>query len=127
MSRPPSQALLGQALRIIGSAEESSPPPFDVRLSCAKMLMEVEQPAEALELLQVLRLEHDDSLEVWYLTCCAALQAGEAGLAREEAAAACAYAQSEACPEDEKEWLAQLLEIEGEARAACEAEGGEPS
>ena len=80
----------------------------------------VELYAEALDVLQGMRLEHDDALEVWYLVCCAALQAGEAPLALAEAEAACEFAQSDACPPDEREWLAQLLEVCEEARAMAQ-------
>ena len=67
-SRPDdAKPLLEMALAIIRAADEASPPAFDARKACAKLLMEVDQAAQALELLQVLRLEHDDSLEVWYL------------------------------------------------------------
>lgn len=119
-SRPDdAKPLLEMALAIIRAADEASPPAFDARKACAKLLMEVDQAAQALELLQVLRLEHDDSLEVWYLTCCAALQADEPALALEEANAACEFAQSERCPPDEAEWLGSLEEVREDARAAC--------
>lgn len=59
------KALLMEALAVINSADEETPPPFDLRLSASKLLMEAEEPALALELLQVLRLEHDDHLETW--------------------------------------------------------------
>ena len=48
--------------------------------------MEVERAADALELLQALRMEADDNMEVWYLTCCAMLQGDEPALAVEEEA-----------------------------------------
>jgi predicted Zn-dependent protease len=111
--------LIDRALAIIHAADEAALPPFDVRKNCAKLLMEVERAGEAMELLQALRMEADDHLEVWYLTCCAALQEGEPAYALEEASAACDFAQSERCPPDEREWLEQLMEIREEASAAC--------
>ena len=176
-----SRPLLLAALDIIANSDEDALPPFDVRLSCAKLLMEVGEAlgdgdgdgtcrgaagssgssggsgrssgggggggaqdgaqdgsddanegeggegaislaGEALELMLSLRLERDEALEVWYLTCVAALQAGEPAQALAEANAACAFAQSDACPPDEREWIPQLLELCEEARAACEAE-----
>ena len=137
--------LLLAALDIVANAEEDALPPFDARLSCAKLLMEVGEAcgdgiddedggggssgegstslaAEALELMQSLRLERDEALEVWYLTCIAALQAGESSLALAEASAACEFAQSEVCPPEEREWLPQLLEVREDASAACECE-----
>ncbi len=133
-----SRPLLLTALEIIAESDEDALPPFDARLSCAKLLMEVGDAlddevggggsgvgslaAEALELMLALRLERDEALEVWYLTCVAALQAGEPAQALAEASAACEFAQSDACPPDEREWLPQLLEVCEDARAACEAE-----
>ena len=111
-----------EGLRLLKEADEANPPSFDLRLSCAKLLMEVEQPAEAVELLQALRLEHDDHLEAWYLLGCAAMQAGDASFALHEAEAACAFAKSDACPSEEREWLAQLEELREEAAAAAEGE-----
>ena len=81
------------------------------------MLMEVGAANEALDLLSELRLENDESLELWYLLCCAAGQAGETELALEEAQAAIEYASSEACPEEEREWLGPLHEALEEAGA----------
>ena len=115
-------AVLSEGLRLLKEADEANPPSFDLRLSCAKLLMEVEQPAEAVELLQALRLEHDDHLEAWYLLGCAAMQAGDASFALHEAEAACAFATSDACPLEEREWLAQLEELREEAAAAAEGE-----
>ena len=68
-----------------------------------------------------MRAEHDDHLETWYLVGCAALQAGEAAVALEEATAACAFAHSDACPPDEAEWLEQLEGLCEEAREAVAA------
>ena len=45
-----------------------------------------------LPMLQALRMEEDESLELWYLLCCAALQADEGELAAAEAAAALEFA-----------------------------------
>lgn len=114
------RAALVTARAIISAAPEEEPPPFDVRMSCAKLLMEVGSAAEALEILQELRLEHEDSLELWYITGAAALQAGEPQLALDEAAAACDFAQSDACPAEEREWLEQLMELREEAAAAVQ-------
>ena len=44
-----------------------------------------------------------------------ALQAGEVGLAAEEAAAALEYAASERCPTDWKEWMGPLTELQADA------------
>ena len=112
-------ALLADALAILRAADESSPPSYDLRLSAAKLLMEVGQPNEAAEVLQGLRLEHDDQLEAWYLLACAAMQAGDAGLALEEARSALAFAASDACPPEEREWMAQLEELVQEAAEAA--------
>lgn len=118
-SRPDdAMPLIETALAILRAADEASPPAFDVRKACSKLLMEVERAEDALELLQALRLEHDDDLEVWYLTCCAALQADEPALALEEATAACEFAQSERCPPGQDEWLGSLEEALEDARAA---------
>lgn len=114
-------AALKTATAIITDAPEDAPAPMDVRMACAKMLMEVGEALEALDLLQMLRLEHEDSLELWYITGAAALQADEPQLALEEASAACDFAQSEACPEEERGWLEQLMELREEARAAAQA------
>lgn len=65
-----------------------------------------------------LRVENDEDLEVWYLTCCAAMQSEELALAHEQVDQACDFAQSEACPPEEAEWLPQLLEIQEEIHAA---------
>ena len=72
---------------------------------------------------QALRMEEDESLELWYLLCCAALQAGELELAAAEAAAALEFAESDACPEDEKEWMEQLRELQADI---AEAAAGPP-
>ena len=72
---------------------------------------------------QALRMEEDESLELWYLLCCAALQAGELELAAAEAAAALEFAESDACPEDEKEWMEQLHELQADI---AEAEAAAP-
>ena len=117
-------ALLNSALAVFGAASDANPPPFDVRLSCAKLLMEVERARESIDLLQSLRVENEEALEVWYLLCCAALQAGDFQLALANASAACQFGESEMCPPDEREWLPQLMEIREEASAAL---GGEAS
>ena len=95
---------------------------------------------------QALRMEEDESLELWYLLCCAALQAaaispldllyisprshllccaalqaGELELAVAEAAAALEFAESDACPEDEKEWMEQLRELQADIAEAAAA------
>ena len=95
---------------------------------------------------QALRMEEDESLELWYLLCCAALQAAaisplylpyisptspllccaalqasELDLAAAEAAAALEFAASEACPEDEKEWMGQLRELQADIAEAAAA------
>ena len=90
-------------------------------MSTAKLLMEVGRPDDALELLQALRMEQDDSLELWYLLCCAALQADEVELAAAEAAAALEFAESDACPEDEKEWMEQLQELQADIAESAAA------
>lgn len=115
------EPLLLQALEIFGGADEESPPAFDTRLSCGKMLMEVGKAAEALDLLTGLRLEDDESLELWYLVCCAALLANEPALALEEASQAADFAESAACPDEERQWLGQIAELREEARAAWAA------
>ena len=92
-------------------------------MACAKLLMEVGDAAEALEVLQDLRLEHDDHLESWYLAACAALQGGDAPLAREEARSAVAFAKSDACPPEERQWVGQLEELLAEATAAVDGSG----
>ena len=70
---------------------------------------------------QALRMEEDESLELWYLLCCAALQAGELELGAAEAAAALEFAESDACPEDEKEWMEQLGELQADIAEAAAA------
>ena len=74
-----------------------------------------------LALLQALRMEEDESLELWYLLCCAALQADEGELAAAEAAAALEFAESDACPEDEKEWMEQLHELQADIAESAAA------
>ena len=91
-------------------------------------------------------MEEDESLELWYLLCCAALQAAamsplylpyisptspllccaalqasELDLAAAEAAAALEFAASDACPEDEKEWMGQLRELQADIAEAAAA------
>lgn len=107
--------LLRVARDICAKAEEGKEPPLDLRLALAKMLMEVEMAAEALELLQDLRLEDDDSLEIWYLLGVAALQASEFELAAEQVELAIAFAQSPACTDvDAPGWLEQLQELQAD-------------
>jgi len=106
------QPLLQKALDVVSNCDESALPPFDCRLSLSKMLMEIGRPADALELLQMLRLEDDDSLELRYLLVCAAMQADELELATDELAKAMEFAQTPACPEDEQQWVEQLQELQ---------------
>ena len=91
-------------------------------MSTAKLLMEVGRADDALELLQALRMEEDESLELWYLLCCAALQAEEVELAAAEAEAAMAFALSDACPEEEKAWTEQLQELQADIAEAAAAQ-----
>ena len=59
---------------------------------------------------------------MWYLVGAAALQADELDLAAEEVAAALAFAASDRCPPDQREWRPQLLELQGDvAQAQAEA------
>ena len=124
---------------------------MELRLTLAKLLMEVEEPADAYELLQNMRLEDEvfdfshshpfppyvtphfpyisqstyffeDSLEIWYLLACAALQADETSIALEELKRAIAHGESEACAPSEKGLLTQLVELRGEAEAAAAAQ-----
>ena len=90
-------------------------------MSTAKLLMEVERPLEAVELLQALRMEEDESLELWYLLGCAALQAEDVELAGAEVAAALEFAQSDACPDEERAWMEQLQELQADIAEASEA------
>jgi len=114
--------LLDKVLAIIqATVDTPSQPPPELRVSTAKLLMEVGRPDDALELLQALRMEQDDSLELWYLLCCAALQADEVELAAAEAAAALEFAESDACPEDEKEWMEQLQELQADIAESAAA------
>ncbi|KAL1518874.1 hypothetical protein AB1Y20_003151 [Prymnesium parvum] len=108
------EPLLQKACDVVNNCEETALPPFDCRLSLSKMLMEVGKPEDALELLQMLRLEDDDSLELRYLLVFAASQAGDTELAAEEVVKAIAYAESDACPVEEREWLDQLKQIQSE-------------
>ena len=64
----------------------------------------------------------EDSLEIWYLLACAALQADETSIALEELKRAIAHGESEACAPSEKGWLTQLVELRGEAEAAAAAQ-----
>ena len=93
----------------------------DLRASVAKMLMEVGRAAEAHELMLALRLEDDESLELAYLCGCAAVQAEEFESATTDLSAAIAFAKSERCPEDEREWLPELEGLLAEAKAAAAA------
>jgi tetratricopeptide (TPR) repeat protein len=55
-------------------------PSLELRLSLSKMLMEVGRAADALEVLLGARAEDEDSCEIRYLLCTAALMAGEVRL-----------------------------------------------
>lgn len=103
------------------SSEEPPPemPSIELRLSLAKMLMEVGRAADALEVLQGARVEDDDSCEIRYLLCTAALLTGEVELAREEATAAIEWVNSPACPPEEREWLEQLQDALNDANDAA--------
>ena len=107
----------------MGQATLDTPaqPSFEFRMSTAKLLMEVERPLEAVELLQALRMEEDESLELWYLLGCAALQAEDVELAGAEVAAALEFAQSDACPDEERAWMEQLQELQADIAEASEA------
>eukprot|EP00965_Chrysotila_dentata_P062458 2069862-Pleurochrysis_carterae.AAC.3 len=60
------EALLAKALSITESLEGSAQQPsLEMRTALSKLLMEVGMSAEALDLLQELRLEDDESLELW--------------------------------------------------------------
>jgi len=106
--------LLVKACSVVSSCDEANLPPFDLRLSMCRMLMEVDLSAEAVEHLQNLRLEDDDSLELRYLLCYAAFQTNNTELGADELEKAIAFAQTPACDPDEKEWLPQLLELQSE-------------
>jgi len=106
------EPLVMRALEITDSLDATQQQPsLEMRTALAKLLMEVEHPAEALDLLQALRMEDDESLELWYLLCCAAQQAGELDLAHAELEQALQFAQAPACPPEEKEWLSTLEEL----------------
>jgi len=114
--------LLDQTLKIIqATLDTPAQPPLDFRMSTAKLLMEVGRADDALELLQALRMEEDESLELWYLLSCAALQANELELAADEITAALAFMEGGACPVDERHWLKQLRELQGDVAAAAAA------
>ncbi len=113
---PPAPPPLGQA-----TLDTPAQPSFEFRMSTAKLLMEVERPLEAVELLQALRMEEDESLELWYLLGCAALQAEDVELAGAEVAAALEFAQSDACPDEERAWMEQLQELQADIAEASEA------
>uniref|UniRef100_A0A7S4B8K6 Uncharacterized protein n=3 Tax=Chrysotila carterae TaxID=13221 RepID=A0A7S4B8K6_CHRCT len=113
------EALLAKALSITESLEGSAQQPsLEMRTALSKLLMEVGMSAEALDLLQELRLEDDESLELWYLVVCAALQSGELEIAQAELEQALQFAQSDACPADEREWLPQLMELQSDVDGA---------
>ena len=117
------EGLVEKAAAVIEEAEEGSPP-IDVCKACAKLLMEVGKPMQALELCQTLRTHADDDLELWYLTGCAALQAEEPALAVEECMNALAFAKTGACPPQEKAWANSIKELKAEAKEALAAAGG---
>ena len=73
---------------VASAAAEELPemPSLELRLALSKMLMEVGRAVDALEVLQGTLAEDDDSCEIRYLLCTAALLAGEAELARDVAA-----------------------------------------
>ena len=50
----------------------------------AQLSREMQERNQAVELLQALRMEEDESLELWYLLGCAALQAEDVELAGAE-------------------------------------------
>jgi tetratricopeptide (TPR) repeat protein len=112
--------LLQGALAVMdATAEEEELPPLDVRKACAQMLMEVGEAGKALEVLHALKAEADDVLELRYLAGCAAYQAGEIELAMEEVEAAIAYASSDICPPQEREWIGPLSELQADVTAAA--------
>ena len=97
--------LVRKALGVVNDAEEGAGPSADARAAIAKLCMEVGESDDAVELLQALRVEDEDSLEIWYLLGCAALQADELDVAAEEVAAALAYAATDRCLDPQKgEW-----------------------
>ena len=116
--------LVRKALGVVNDAEEGAGPSADARAAIAKLCMEVGESDDAVELLQALRVEDEDSLEIWYLLGCAALQADELDVAAEEVAAALAYAATDRCLDPQKgEWRVQLLELQGDV-AQAQANGG---
>ena len=120
--------LVRKALGVVNDAEEGAGPSADARAAIAKLCMEVGESDDAVELLQALRVEDEDSLEIWYLLGCAALQADELDVAAEEVSAALAYAATDRCQDPQKgEWRVQLLELQGDVAQAQQEGGGSAS
>ena len=116
--------LVRKALGVVNDAEEGSGPSADARAAIAKLCMEVGESDDAVELLRALRVEDEDSLEIWYLLGCAALQADELDVAA-TSSAALAYAATDRCTDPQKgEWRVQLLELQGDVAQAQQEGGG---
>ncbi|KAJ5333245.1 uncharacterized protein N7506_007028 [Penicillium brevicompactum] len=89
-------------------------PDFAIRISLARLLMEVTLEFEALEVLERLILEDDQSVEAWYLGgWCLFLLAEKQQAPRDATAEELAESPRHASLEASREWLKQSLKLYG--------------
>lgn len=89
-------------------------PDFAIRISLARLLMEVTMEFEALEVLERLILEDDQSVEAWYLGgWCLFLLAEKQQAPKDATADELAESPRHASLEASREWLKQSLKLYG--------------
>ena len=69
------------AARILRELDDDELPPYGSRVTCAKILLEIEQYQEASEVFEQVLREDDSDMELWYLTAEAYAGAGDLGTA----------------------------------------------
>ncbi|EAW10640.1 ACL4 family protein [Aspergillus clavatus NRRL 1] len=108
------QAALSRSLELWKDLppEDTKVPDFATRISLARLLMEVSMELEALEVLERLILEDDQSVEAWYLGGWCLFLLAEKGQAPKDAEAeTVAGSQREASLVASREWLRQSLTL----------------
>lgn len=108
------QAALSRSLELWKDLppEDTKVPDFATRISLARLLMEVSMELEALEVLERLILEDDQSVEAWYLGGWCLYLLAEKGQAPKDAdAETVPGAQREASLVASREWLKQSLTL----------------
>jgi predicted Zn-dependent protease len=92
--------------------EDPKIPDFALRISLARLLMEVTMEFEALEVLERLILEDDQSVEAWYLGgWCLFLLAEKREAPKDVTAEELAESPRQASLEASREWLKQALKL----------------